>query len=89
MLLSPKETDEAWEAISQGLEIKKFDAWIDHEGYLRKAVLALAIGLPESPASSGMEFEMELNLFDYGEDIVIQLPAKYEEVQTMLRLQTY
>ena len=86
-VLSPAESQEAFEAISQGLEIKQSDAWIDHDGYLRKAVLALAFGLPDSQNSAGnsnvMEFEMELNLFDYGEDIIIELPAKYEEVTTL------
>ena len=87
--LSPEETDEAWKVISQGLEIKQFDAWIDHEGYLRKAVLALAFGLPESLDSTVLEFEMELNLFDYGEDIIIELPPEYEDVSKLLGAQIY
>ncbi len=87
--LSPEETDEAWKVISQGLEIKEFDAWIDHEGYLRKALLALAFGLPESSDSNVFEFEMEINLFDYGEDIIIELPAEYEDVSSLFGNQIY
>ena len=89
LTLSPEETNEAWEAISQGLEIKEFDAWIDHQGFLRKAVLALNIGLPESSDSTVIEFEMEINLFDYGEDIIIELPAEYEDLSSLFGLQTY
>jgi len=89
LTLSPEETNEAWEAIGQGLEIKEFDAWIDHQGFLRKAVLALNIGLPESSDSTVIEFEMEINLFDYGEDIIIELPAEYEDLSSLFGLQTY
>lgn len=87
--LPPEETDEAWKVISQGLEIKESDVWIDHEGYLRKAVLALAFGLPDSLDKSVIEFEMEINLFDYGEDIIIELPAEYEDVSSLFGAQIY
>ena len=88
LTLSPEETNEAWEVISQGLEIKTFDAWIDHQGYLRKAVLAMAFGLPESLDSrTVIEFEMEMNLYDYDQDIIIELPAEYEEFPELFGFQ--
>jgi hypothetical protein len=89
LTLSPEETDEAWEIIGQGLKIKEFDAWIDHEGYLRKAVLDLSFGLPESLDGTVLEFEMHINLFDYGEDIIIELPAEYEDVSSLFGTQIY
>jgi hypothetical protein len=88
MMLSPEETDEAWEVISQGLEVKTFDAWIDHQGYLRKAVLAMAFRLPESLDSrTVIEFEMEMILYDYDQDIIIELPAEYEEFPDLFGFQ--
>ena len=62
---------------------------IDHGGYLRKAVLALTFGLPEPLDSSVFEFEMDINLFDYGEDIIIELPAEYEDVSSLFGTQIY
>ncbi len=67
---------------------KTFDAWIDHQGYLRKAVLAMAFGLPESLDSrTVIEFEMEMNLYDYDQDIIIELPAEYEEFPDLFGFQ--
>ena len=40
----------------------------------------MAFELPESLDSrTVIEFKMEMNLFDYGQDIIIELPAEYEE----------
>ena len=49
----------------------------------------MGFGLPDSLDSTVLEFEMELNLFDYGEDIIIELPAEYEEALTLSGLQIY
>ena len=69
--------------ITQAVDIRTLDIWIDSRGYTRKARLDIGIEVPGITDSTALEMKMEMNISDYGEAIVIELPEEYEEFFAM------
>ena len=54
------------------LELKRFEVWIDGEGYNRRTVMDMALGDETTMA-------MEILMSDFNQDINIELPQNYQE----------
>ena len=76
---SPGQADYVVEEMLQLVEIKDIHVWMDSQGYLRKAIFAMEVEAPTSLDITVVKLEMEMNLFDYGEEIIIELPEEYED----------
>ena len=87
MMMSGERTDAAWQLMSQGLDIRTFEVWIDSSGYTRKALIDIGFEVPGFVGSTTLDLEM--NLSDFGEDIAIALPTRYEEFPSLFGYDPY
>jgi hypothetical protein len=55
------------------LAINEIEVWIDEEGYIRRILMGIAMS-----SASSVRFDMKM--FDFNDDITVDLPASYSEI---------
>ena len=55
------------------IEIKRLDFWVDGQGYNRKVAVEMLMG-------DTMSITMDMRMFDFNEEVVIDVPIDYSEL---------
>jgi hypothetical protein len=71
---------EELEALGGEIAPVELEAWIDDEGLPRRISMAMTITGVDDLPGGGMTMRAWIDLFDYGVDVEVQVPKKFEDI---------